>query len=513
MVSRGGETMAKERGEAHLVAMLSRLRWAMPTATALLSVSYVLFEHRILLRSALNAHIIRELLFFGLVGPFLAGLVLEWATEAALARHRAREELRERNRQLAGLNSISEAVNRSLDLQEVLDEALDRVMDLLQVDVGEVRLLREGTLRLESYRGLSPGFVDADRVVALGECLCGLAAYHSRPFTVNDLRVAPAVTRRACLDDGLRSIMCVPVISKTRVVGVIHVGCRQPRAFSPQEEAFLAAIGRQIGMAIENASLYARVKALNRELEARVRERTIELERARREIAQKAQQLQKLLAETVQIQERERARIAHDMHNGVIQLIAGALYEVQAAKDAATTNPDRMHACLEAALELIQQIEAETRRTIYDLRPPILDAKGLIPALRQYAFRYQDLTGIPCSLHVSGAPRRLSTDAEVAIYRVVQEALHNIQCHARATMAEVLVRFGPRGLWLMIRDDGQGFDPQAVACHADRHLGLVGMRERIQSVGGHLEIEAEPGRGTSIVIRIPAQAFAREEVR
>lgn len=489
------------------------LRWVVPILIAILGPGYTLLEHLVLETTGLSAHVIREVFFLGLAGPLLAWLTLTWALRAARSRETAEHELAQRNRQLASLNNISEAVSRSLDLQKVLDEALDRVTDLLHVEAGEIRILKEDALYLQNHRGLSQEFVQQEHTIAFGECLCGLTAQRRRPFVANDLNAVPHLTRTACAAEGLRSILCAPVASQTDVVGVVHVGSRQPRSFSSQDEKFLSAIGHQIGAAIENARLYAEVKSLNQELEARVRKRTAELDHARQEIAQKAEQLHQLLTKTVQIQEQERARIAHDMHDGVIQFLVGALYEVQAAKDALAANPARVRERLQTALGLMQQVEAETRRTIYDLRPPILDAKGLVPALRQYVSRLEELAGPPPTLHVSGTPRRLSSDAEVAIYRVVQEALHNVQSHAQATTVEILVRFSPRGLWLMIRDNGHGFDPDVVESDADRHLGLIGMRERIESIGGQIHVESTPGEGTSVVIRTPAELFETDEIR
>ncbi len=494
-----------------LSEIIAVLRWAVPLLIAILGPGYTLLEHLALEKGGLSPHLIREVVFLGFTGPLLAWLTLTWALDAARCREAVEQELAQRNRQLASLNTVSAAVGRSLDLQEVLEEALARVVELLDVDAGEIRILRGNTLHLQNHWGLSRRFVQEERTVALGECLCGLTAQHCRPLTANGQAVVSHLMRGACAAEGLRSILCAPLTSHTRVVGVVHVGRRDSRPFSPEDSEFLAAMGHQIGMAIENASLYAELKALNQELETRVCERTKELEHARQELAQKARQLQRLLTKTVQIQERERARIAHDMHNGVIQFLVGALYEVQAAKDAYNISPDRAQERLQTALELLQQVEKEIRRTIYDLRPPILDAKGLVPALRQYISRYQEMTGIPCTLHVSGTPRRLRSEAEVAIYRVIQEALHNVHAHAQATMAEVFVRFGARGLWLMLRDNGRGFDPKAVASDTDYHLGLIGMHERIQDIGGELEIETEPGQGTCVVIRAPAELFTTED--
>lgn len=491
---------------------LAILRWMVPALMLVLGSGYSLLEHLVIQGGSWSPSLLREVAFLGITGPSLAWLTLTWALRAAQSREQAEEKLARCNQQLARLNSVSLAVSRSLDLPEVLSEALRQVVGLLHADAGGIRILQGEGLTLQNYCGVSPAFAAQDEVVPVGECLCGLAVQHRRPYAANDLESAVHVTRGFCASEGLRAVLCAPLTSQTRVIGVVHVGRREPQPFSQEEEDFLGAIGAQIGMAIENARLYVQVKALNQELEARVQDRTAELECAQQEIAQKARQLQRLLTKTVQIQERERARIAHDMHNGVIQFLVGALYEVQAAKDACTVAPERAQERLRTALELMQQVEAEIRRTIYDLRPPILDAKGLAPALRQYVARYREMTGIPCTLHVSGTPRRLRSEAEVAIYRVVQEALHNVQAHAEATKAEVLVRFGARGLWLMIRDNGRGFNPEAVAREADRHLGLIGMRERIQEIGGQLDIETEPGHGTCIVIRTPAELFVMEDV-
>lgn len=491
--------------------ILAVLRWVVPALMLILGPGYSLLEHLIIQRSGWSAYLLREAAFLGITGPLLAWLTLTWALRASRSRERVEEQLAWCNRQLASLHNVSTAVSRSLDLQEVLDEALRQVVKLLRADAGSIRFLQGRHLTLQNCCGVSPVFADRDAVVTVGECLCGLSVQHRRSYVTHELGAAAHVTRTACIAEGLRSVLCAPLVCQARVIGVVHVGRRRAQRFSPEEVGFLAAIGAQIGMAIENARLYAQVKALNQELEARVQERTVELERARQEIAQKAQQLQRLLTKTVQIQERERARIAHDMHDSVIQFLVGALYEVQAAKDACAVAPERAQERLRTALELMQQVEAEIRRTIYDLRPPILDAKGLVPALREYLARYREMTGIPCTLHVSGTPRRLRPEAEIAIYRVVQEALRNVQAHANATMAEVLVRFGPRSLWLMIRDDGRGFHPEAVIRDDNHHLGLIGMRERIQNIGGQFDIETEPGRGTCIVIRAPAALFVTEE--
>lgn len=495
------------------------LRWAVPIMMAILGPGYTLLEHVAIEGVDLSPHVVREVGVLGLTGPLLTWMTLTWALVAARSRETTEHELAQRNRQLAALNAVGRSVTRSLDLEKVLNGALDRVSEIMELEVGEIRILEGEKLAIRSYRGVSAEFLENEMFLELGECLCGTAAQNGQLLIVEDLLQDGQLRDRPCAIENFHSIVCVPAKSRERVVGLLHLASRTPRAFTPEDRELLAAIGTQVGLAIENARLYAEIKALNEELEARVEERTAQWEKARQQLADQARQLQQLLTETIHIEERERARIAHDMHDGVIQLVVGALYEIQTARQC-FANDDPLTGSrqrsglqrLETALELMQQVEAEIRRTIYDLRPPILDARGLVPALREFAGRYQSLAGIPCTLHVSGKPRRLTPEDEIAIYRIVQEALHNVQSHANASMAEILIRFSPDGLWLMVQDDGHGFDSSSIPALAGDHMGLIGMRERAQGIGAELDIQSTPGEGTSIILRAPASLFTPEEM-
>jgi PAS domain S-box-containing protein len=227
--------------------------------------------------------------------------------------------------------------------------------------------------------------------------------------------------------------------------------------------------------------------------------------RLQEELAHKAQQLQRLLTETISAQEEERARIARDMHDGVTQLLIGALYETQAARELlrGTSHPAVIK--LERAQDLIHQVEGETRRVIGDLHPPILDTIGLVPALKRYVTSFQDTFHMPCVLHVVGQPFRLSGMAELAIYRIVQEALHNVESHAHAHSASVMLNFQPDGLCVVVKDDGQGFNPSDVLADPSDHYGLPSMLERAQSIGAQLQVDSAPGQGTRIILAVSGQ--------
>jgi two-component system sensor histidine kinase DegS len=142
---------------------------------------------------------------------------------------------------------------------------------------------------------------------------------------------------------------------------------------------------------------------------------------------------------------------------------------------------------------------------IYDLRPPTLDALGLAPAVRRYAERFEGYTGIPCKVAIFGEPRRLRPSVEIGVYRLLQEALQNVSSHAQAAQVEAIVAFAPQKLKLTILDNGCGFDLVQVESNGNGRLGLLGMRERAESLGGRIAIETAVGTGTRVELVVPIE--------
>ncbi|MGQ9491792.1 MAG: GAF domain-containing sensor histidine kinase [Anaerolineae bacterium] len=422
-------------------------------------------------------------------------------TAIADAQARLRECERQHS-QLMALHAISEALNRSLDLDSLLQVALERVLEVLQLDAGDVRLVQDGCLTLRAARAVSSDFLAAERTVPLGFCQCGRAALCGEVLVAEEPGQLPSASS-ACASERFAAVLSVPIQTTERVVGLIHVASRTPRTFDAADRELLAAIGHQIGAAIEQARLHKELKALNATLETRVAERTRELEAAREALAQKAEALREMRVEERRIEEKTRGRIAHDLHDSVQQLIIGALFEIQAARELLASQPELAAARLADAQGLLRRIEAEMRRAIFSLRPVMLDAHGLAPAVRELAAEFARASGVRCEVRVAGKPRRFAADAEVAAFRIVQEALNNLAIHARASSAEVGVHFGLQHVIVEIRDDGVGFDLAAIEQQPRAHLGLMGMRERAESVGGALAIWSRPGEGTRVTLRLP----------
>jgi signal transduction histidine kinase len=231
-----------------------------------------------------------------------------------------------------------------------------------------------------------------------------------------------------------------------------------------------------------------------------------DLDSARIEVAAQAERLRDLLRRTVRLQEDERRRIAGDIHDAVSPLITGALYQARALQlgspsvniGAPVDEPEDEN--LTAITSLLERAMDELHSVIFALRPPDLDDLGVEAAIERYVDQI-NRNGLPSSFEVIGEPRRLSPEARLAIYRIVQEALHNALRHAQADEAVVRMEWTDDLLRVTIRDNGSGFDPDQAANATS--LGLLSMRERAASIGASLLIASQPGDGTVVVIERP----------
>jgi two-component system sensor histidine kinase DegS len=210
--------------------------------------------------------------------------------------------------------------------------------------------------------------------------------------------------------------------------------------------------------------------------------------------------------EIFQAVESERLRIARDLHDGPAQVLADLVLKAEILDRVAARTPEELPVELEHFKSNVRNAVADIRRFMFDLRPDSLDDLGLAATMRRYSSEYQDRTGITCRFNVVGEERRLGVELEEGIFRIIQEALTNAQRHARPKVVEVAVTTGAAEALLKIRDDGAGFDPNAPEpADGRRRLGLVGMRERAEALGGTLEVKSKPGKGTEIIGRFPVR--------
>ena len=212
------------------------------------------------------------------------------------------------------------------------------------------------------------------------------------------------------------------------------------------------------------------------------------------------------LQQVTRAQEEERKRISRELHDDTIQALVVLARRLDAiATDSKALDEDD-HRRLEELREQANNIMQGVRRLSQDLRPAALDRLGLLPALEWLAAEVRDFSGIDVNVNVAGKERRFSEEVELLLFRIVQEALRNVWRHSQASEATISVEFGDNQTQIAISDNGKGFDvPQTIGdLTRTGKLGLAGIQERVQLLGGNLTAQSQPGKGTSRTIKLPA---------
>jgi signal transduction histidine kinase len=385
------------------------------------------------------------------------------------------------------LQAVCSALVEAQSLDAILELIIDEAVRLTNARDALVLLLEEGGdwFQVCARKGSAVAGLMNGRL-SVKDSLNGLVVTTGQPLVSQDAMTDPRADQARARRLNVRTVAIAPLLIQHKVIGTIAVHNKRDGCFSQADVEVLSSFANQAAIAINNARLFA------------------ELLRARDEVAQKAQELQELLIRTMTIQEDERRRIAVDIHDGAIPLIVGGLYEVEACLQLCQLSKN-VHERLQVLQQLLNDAVEETRKTIYNLWPTTLDQIGLLPALRELINHQEKIAGIPHSLRVNGSPYELAPSARIVAYRIVQEALNNIRQHAAANSVDMLIRFSPQRVHIVIRDDGNGFDTKSVMLSSPgRNFGLIGMRERALSVGGSLQVDSIPGEGVQVVLEIPA---------
>lgn len=392
-------------------------------------------------------------------------------------RKQAEAEISRRNMNLAAQISIANTLSRSLNLETVLDNALDAVLSVAKMEVGliflwdtdqEELILRScrGSILQEGAKGLKPDW----------PC-CGAISSEA----MNDLRVvvravsvcADQLANSMIVRERLETLVSVPLISNSRAVGALTLGSRQKAPVHPPELELLSAIGQQIGMAVENANLVKQI------------EWAAALE--------------------------ERQRIAADMHDGLAQTVSLLGLQIEEAM-ALISNTSHEAALEELATtrDTVEQISVEVRRSIASLHKT--------PQLRQ-SFQ-EHLSRLPEQLLLEGGlPVNLIFKTQTPIFLpreqveqalpIVQEALLNAQRHSRSHHIALILESQDQLIRITVEDDGQGFNIGEWWKNSHNHFGLSIMHSRAARIGAQLEISSTLEKGTCVTLTLPVVAGAR----
>jgi PAS domain S-box-containing protein len=409
-------------------------------------------------------------------------------TEQVKAQELLEGRVAERTRELSTLLEVSRQVASTLRFEPLVSIILEQLKDIVDYRGGSLLKLIGNDLVIVEYRGPNP----REEVVGLRFPLEIIEpiwepASQGRPVMICDVRGDDLLARTfreaaGPLMDGIwsyvRSWMGIPLVQRGKVMGLLSLSIDEPNFYTDEHAHLALALASQAAVAMENAKLYKQ--------------------------AQEAAALE------------ERARLARELHDSVTQALFSMTMHAEAAQialqrdghvdDAHPDGPLRRN--LRQLSELSEGALAEMRALIFELRPGALQEEGLAAALRKHTAALSAREGIGIEVHAPDHRIPLEPDAEEHIYRGAQEALHNVVKHAGAGQVIVRLEADENG-WLVleIQDDGVGFDPTTVPAG---HLGLRTMSDRVQQIGGALEIESAPGAGTSVRISAPTEAVPAE---
>ena len=286
-----------------------------------------------------------------------------------------------------------------------------------------------------------------------------------------DLLARAARAAEPTIARGTGYVAALPVLTEGGVTGALIIAGDARDPFAALDLPFLAALGRQVAASLENATL-----------DRRLRQRTAELER--------------LAQRMLRLHEDERRRLSRELHDETAQFLSALKLELGVLRERAEAGGAGDSTGLDRALALVDTGIRSIRNVTQSLRPSLLDDLGLLPALRALVADFRQTDGLAVSLEAPGSFPDLTDEAEVAIFRAVQEGLANVVRHARATTATVAARAEAGVLVVQVVDDGIG--PPSAAL--DEHMGLAGMRERVLALGG--SVTFGPGRQGGAILEV-----------
>lgn len=362
-------------------------------------------------------------------------------------------ELRTRNEELVALNVLAGALTRALDSESILAGALDTARAVLPAIAGRGYVAGDAG-GLEERTRWRTGDSGDDAVPDDALLSVARAALRSAEVTVEwgEHPTDPV-------------LVALPFQAGKADLGALAVSCQPGTHLAERTRTLLSAVSDQVALAL----------------------RTLQLAAEGRELA--------VL--------EERTRLAREIHDTLAQQLTAIVLQLEAAEAFVERNPGRVGSVVVTARDLARSALQEARRSVWNLRPATLEATGLVAALEREVRRWRQQSGVPARLHAEGLPNPLplSPAAEVALFRIVQEALTNVAHHSQARRVDVTVARHGGALEISVVDDGVGFELETAPQRGS--FGLVGMGERARLAGGSLEVTSRPGDGTSVVVRLP----------
>lgn len=413
-------------------------------------------------QESLNDSLVLLQTFLGVIA--ITSLILAATTAERLL---AASALQQKVTGLAALNDSSETFLGAFDQVSIYQTVCKLAVNRFEVDGAWLELTSsqipsivavEG-LSEESARTIKKFWTDAGKVPGGEDAFI----FSSNPVNQAPLQPFP-------------SYAILPLSFGSESIGSLILLSKAPGYFNKDRILLMQSYSNLAAVAIQNSWLLERVRRGNEQLHA-------------------------LSQRLMKAQEDERLNLSRELHDESGQLLAALSVRLGLLEREAGTNP-LVKPHLEELKRITTEIQEDLHKLAINLRPASLDHLGLVTAVQQYASEFSRQYGIPVEFEATGMKdRRISGDLETAIFRIVQESLTNVVLHARATRVDVLVSRHSKSVVTVIEDDGVGFTPAYP--DSEDHLGLFGMRERIEMLGGKFSIESAPGKGTTVRTEVP----------
>lgn len=385
---------------------------------------------------------------------------------------RARSELALRDRELLALHAAAVDVHRNLALDAVLQRVVDHARELVGARYGALSVIGDDN-RIRSFvtSGISAGERQALGDPPSGRGLLGVVLHEGRTLRLADIGKDARSAGFPAGHPPMRSLLAVPIPSQGGFRGNLYLTEKQGAAeFSPRDEETLTRFAVAASNAIDNAALHERLRSL--------------------------------------AVSEERVRIGHELHDGMAQVLAYVNTKAQAVQEFLRAGRvAEAEAQLEQLAAAAREVYADAREGILGLRTGVRSDTSIGEALQEYLERWHQQWGIEVATSgFENGKLALGPVAELQLMRIVQEALTNVRKHAQAGRVEVSLAQGRERVTVTIADDGRGFDPQRISRQGVPRFGLATMRERAESVGGTLDVDAVRGGGTRVRVELPVRA-------
>ncbi|HKY27001.1 MAG TPA: chemotaxis protein CheB [Pyrinomonadaceae bacterium] len=424
---------------------------------------------------------------------------------------RAQEDLQA----LTTLQSVSTRLGELADPTGMMDITLNAAISLGNANKGNIQLMTpDGRLEIAAQMGFRKRFLDFFGSLSPdSDSACAQARDTRERVIVENVRTSDIFKDKESLDVMLESeaYACIstPLITREkRLVGMLNIHYSEPHVPENRVLIRLDVLARQAADFIENNQTLDALKATQDELERKVIERTQELANANESLKKEVTERRdsdksrlELLAQLVTTQEDERRRFALDLHDQLGQQLTALRLKLESLKE--KTEKPKVRETISDLERIVRQLDSDVDFLAWQMRPVALDDLGLSAALSNYVKQWSDHYEIKAEFRAGDFEKlRMEPRTITNLYRIAQEALNNCAKHSKCSRVSVLLEHRDGRAVLIVEDNGVGFNPHDRA-EADGRWGLIGMHERTALLGGTIEIESAPKKGTTIFVRAP----------